>query len=572
MKQIKLTEHNIKEAIRDVINEAFYNNGYKRSNWYGKSSYKPSQKQPGVPRQGNLKIARCLFDDQSNQVIVHLGHVFADGARELANAIRSKVPADIMGVQTSDGANGGPRVILTVDAKNKERVKDVVNELRQAIESVQDYTDDSIDYVCDKIYDSIDAVATQEDIDNADKLRASNWREMLQRLQDPAVRQALLMYQTTDNYSRLYGNTLSMGNVKQVLEQRSDACFVTEKSVWKRLFNRSIKPGAQRIIVTKPVLSRDASWDELNNAARILGYRDYNFAKRNYGSSPQVMGVIKFKAEEKIPRTYVKTIMYDVMDTIPPSDPSLDVWTNEIGLSNNITGILNQKAAEEDVRLNGDKKETADALKKKIEGMNANAMSARRSILQRRCDRLRIDTTPFSNLDDPSFVVRAAYEYAKNQSSRFNVIRPADVAKLAALTAMAVGLSSGIDNSVTGYAIPNEGRVHLRTGATVSEEEAMNVKTLTDQLIPTLAKAVRINKVDPIVDNKKNEGIDRSFKFTINEKTGNGEMLVSDFLSELVSSYGVNDMMGNEEQQAYESLCNKIGKLVSEEIKRSLRK
>ena len=200
-KIIHLTESEIKDTIRRVLTEAGW------SRWKGGGGFGGGQKKsPGVKgaRQGYIQISGVKAEMHKNPatgqdeeyLAIKLGHVYTDGARDLVNAINNAVPQDVMHARAN--LNGGDRVILYVRVEDKAQINSVVPQLRDAIVSTHDYNEKSIDTLCDVIFDRADRAITSKDKENAQNAKIRNWKDMLQRLQDPDIRKRLLTYQTTN--------------------------------------------------------------------------------------------------------------------------------------------------------------------------------------------------------------------------------------------------------------------------------------------------------------------------------------------------------------------------------------
>ena len=156
------------------------------------------------------------------------------------------------------------------------------------------------------------------------------------------------------------------------------------------------------------------------------------------------MNKIKIKAVE-ICTHFIPVVMYDVSQTIPPSDPSLDVWSNEIGLSDNISGVLNQKAQEFDNSMGTSMKATSDSNKEIIKRTHENRWKYRRAQLQNFCTKKGIDLNAIQNEDDANFIAKATYLYSRSVMPSYGIIKPDDINKLAAMCAAAMCISCGIE-------------------------------------------------------------------------------------------------------------------------------
>lgn len=541
--------------MRRILDEAFYGNKK-----YGKRA--PSD--PNATRKGRIQIdhgaveTKRRADGSEREVIaIYLGHVFADGADKLISAINSKVPPTVMVARPTTG--GRSKVVLYVNPDKVAEIPSVVQSLGQAIRSLDDYDDSSIEKLCSDVFDHADSVATSSDVESAEKRKIGNWKDMLTRLQDPDVRKALLMYQTTDNYARQYGHVLSPANVKSVLDQCPTASFVTERSTWRSKFNRSVNPGAQRIVVTKPVRGFTGA-NVLDDAAREAGYESFADARKKTNGSPQVLGRIKNIASSKSASKYqqfIKVVMYDVADTTP-NDPNHDIWTETIGLSNNLNGIINDMAAKFDQEM-GDGTDSAAvaANKATIETAKKMEMPNRRKQMEMLCNNKRlgvnIDTSVFADYDDANFIARAMLQYAKAIAPAYGLVIPGQIEKVANMCAIAICLSSGIDlNAVD--------KVKLAYPNNATEEEAMHAFTICDKVLPKLSNAVRPQKITMInQESKENNG-------ELVEAMANDVVSFSDFAQMVKSRYGdgSEDMAANEARE-------RIHTIVSEEISRILR-
>lgn len=570
-KKIRITESEIKSTIQRVLNEAF-------KKWGGGYGGGYQKKSPGVKgaRQGYIQISRCKTvtkpdpstGEDVEYIAIQLGHIYTDGARDLVTAINNAVPQDVMQAKLNLG--GGDRVILYVKAEDKGQINSVVPQLRDAIVSVHDYNEKSIDTLCDVIFDRADRVITSKDKENAEKSKIGNWKDMLKRLQDPDVRMRLLTYQTTSNYGQLYGHVLSQRNIKSILDQKPDASFVTTPNKWARDWNRSIKPGATRLVVSIP-LRREGAQAMKDRIAQNMGYANFNAARK---LSRQIANTIEYKAQQGL-AGFDDILMIDVSDTIP-NDPNNDRWTTEIGLNNNLTGELNAAAADYDAKLKGgdvkndEDKAKIDKMEQKIAAANAEANKKRREIMQDMCKKLGLDTSPFDQYDEDAFIARAVYHIAKMQASQYNVIKPDLVERLAVQCAAVVCGVFDLDFSKSGI---NRSSSYF---ANISDEDAMNVYNITDKIIYRLSAAGRVvvDDNDRIVNpNKTDESYNRRMK-KINERNENG-MTIDDLIRNAKNRHpglyvGMNDFE-EENSMAFESLRNKIGKIVAEEINRTMR-
>lgn len=440
-KRVIISESELKKIISDIILQEA---GFRK---YQKSV----QSKPGN-RKGNLQISysrtaigrNAKTGKETEYIAVYLSHVWKDGVQNLVNAINSSVPSNVM-----HAAETKNTVVIRVNIAMKNDIPNYVAKMGAAIKALNDYSEQSVDNLCVSIFDEVDEVATSQDIDNAKERTISNWQEMLAKLEDPQTRLQLLRYQTTNDYAVTYGHILSSKNVKDILDQFPKASFVAEASTWKKIFHRSVKPGAQRIVVTKP-LPGSVTTDALNQAAQECGFDSFIDAKRKTGNSTQVINKIRITAEKNGTPSFIKVIMYDVSDTIPPSNPSLDVWTNQIGLSDNLNGALNNKAQEfDDIHNSSIKTNNKQIASKAQESKWKN----RRMAIEFVCKRNSIPTDSLSNLTDEDFIIKASMLYSEKIAPKYGIIHPQQIEEVKALAVSAIALSCecSIPSSISKY-------------------------------------------------------------------------------------------------------------------------
>ena len=543
------------QEFLDKINryDGMMNEGFRK---FGK----PAAQSNGQ-KKGNLQIAYAKTDkarsavtgQEKEFIAVCLGHVWKDGAQKLVDAINSAVPKNVMNATLG---NGNERVVIRVNIDAKNEIPNVVAKLEAAIKQVGEYTDTSVETVCSQIYDSVDSVATSADVENAQNKGFENWKEMLQKLEDPEVRKRLLKYQTTNDYARAYGHILSPGNVQDVLDQFPSASFVAEKSTWSKVFNRTVQPGAQRIVVTKPIQSQPSMAD-LDAAAKSAGFASYKDAKIQTKNATQVMSEIN-NLEKRKTSNFIKVVMYDVSQTTPPSDPKLDIWTNEIGLSDNITGALNTHAETFDNQITGgDAKAKQDANKLAISKAQEAKWLNRKYALLNLCKQKNIDITNLKNLPDNEFIAQATYTYAKTIMPNYGIIKTEEINKISAIVAAAICFSSDCQ-------VPSSLSKFIYNVGNTTDTEYKVAYTISRDILPKLAKSIRAKNVQTV----NNESV-RKVKAMLKE--GSENIITPDELFRMLQ----RDFGNETEEEVFEAkqiVKNLISKLVKEEINRQHRK
>lgn len=452
----------------------------------------PAKKKRKNFKEGHIQIESCEVKNVTNKktnetaelayvVISHVWPEYAEKLVDVLNAIPQEKPRifQAMLYKVNDTLING-KIILRVSIKRKEQILKYTRKIEEAINKLGQYNEVYVNNLCTELFDRLDEIATRDDIE-ASKVRSiNNWKEMFERLSDPEIRTRLLRYQMSKDCEIKYGHVLSPENVTEILNQFPRASFVAEKSTWKYKFNRAVNPNAQPIVVTKPI-NNGAKLD-FDAAARECGFDSFLDAKKKTNNSTQVLNQIKITAN-KIANRFIKVKMYDVSETTPPSDPKLDIWTNEIGLLDNITGILNQAAQDADKKLSPLNKAEAEANKE--EEVNVDVTSRwtnRREAIKNVCKRHKIDLSKFENLSDEKFITEATFYYAQKQAKQHSFIKDEDAISIAALVTGAICVSC--DAQLPPYIsknLPNR----------IPENLCQTAYTIVSGLLPQLNKYTR---------------------------------------------------------------------------------
>jgi hypothetical protein len=285
-----------------------------------------------------------------------------------------------------------------------------------------------------------------------------------------------------------------------ILSQNPMASFVTTPETWRVKFNRQIKPGAKKIIVTKSSPYGNASWADRNNSARAHGFQDMKDAKQFTNNSVQTLGSIEMDANRGN-SVFYKVIMYDVTDTIPPADPKDDVWTNDMGLINNLTGAINfaaqKKEDETNAQIGNVQTQQQSA---QVSASLSTAMKKRRGIIAWLCKKKNIPT--LNNKSDEEFIVDGTYQYSKVMAKSLGYVKPQDIERIALVSTLIVAISSGI----------NEGNHKILSSIggnmAYNDNDAMSIFTITDSIIPTMAKKISESKLIEGMEGKKEFSVD----------------------------------------------------------------
>ena len=541
----------------------------------------PSQGSNRIGR-GMLSIGNCktevahssVTNTDKEYISVELTHVWSDRAQNLINAINTSVPKHVLIAALPKPEKPGT-IVLKVNIEMKNEIPNVINKMRDAIKQLNDYNERNIDYVCDQIFNYVDGVVVTADKNGAREKSIANWRDMLQKLKDPAVREKLLNYQTTDDYANIYGHVLSADNKFLVLTQKPDASFVAEKHTWERVFNRRVMPGAQKILVKKPLTNNNADMLKKDEAARIAGFASYAEARRLTRNSTQVMHKIDLMAsqDKRVPFKTVK--MYDVSETIPPSDPKDDVWMNEIGLSNNINGVLNSEAVKFDDAKVGSAKAKKEADKAKISEITIARWKNRRQSIIDLCKWKHVDISSLLRLSDEEFIPNASYVYTKKIiSPSYNIIESSNVDKVATMVAVCVCY-------VCDCPVPAKFANRVNT-LNCTDNDAASAFTIMSDIIPAIDKSGRLTQDEvnslqsqkfDVTKNKKYNESKKTFKDMLNEEKSN-IIDFDDLMQMCQQKFGTIKQILNQEEgeEALEEEKNNIKGYISEMVKKEMSK
>ena len=453
-----------------------------------------------------IRISHCEAKKAKSQVTgqekeyleAYIDGVNPTDRQQLINLWSAAIPKNVMVAVVHPKYDRGVILKINID-KISDLGTNFIDKLTDCIKQLGTYNDTSVDAFGDSLMDKIAQCPTEADIANSNAKIASNWREMLNKLQDPNFRKMLLNFQTTVACAKKYGHMLSKKNIMSILSQNPTASFVTTPETWRTKFNRQIKPGAQKIIVTKSSNYGNASWAARNNSAKAHGFQDMKDAKDFTKNSVQTIGSIEMDANKGNSGFY-KVIMYDVADTIPPSDPKDDIWTNDIGLLNNLTGAINPAAQAKEDEIKAQLGTVQPQQQTQPSASSSTAMRKRRGIIEWLCKKKNIPT--LNNMPDEEFIVDGTYKYSKVMAKSLGYVKPQDIERIALVSTLIVAVSSGI----------NEGKHKILSSIggnmVYNDNDAMSIFTITDSIIPTMAKKISESKLIEGMEGKKEFSVD----------------------------------------------------------------
>lgn len=237
-------------------------------------------------------------------------------------------------------------------------------------------------------------IFTTKDVDSFLFNVSKNFSELLKNFMESendeevrAILEAYSRYNISEemckdlNIDASYGHILSWTNVKTVMCSGRNATFILPEKTWLRCFGRLVKPNAKPFFINVP---SNKNWKGKWKNQTALPYtytdpKDGTTKTVNISSTEDILNIFyegrpydelstqqRFKvntlANELNVRNTTRIPEYDVSDTVwDPNLNPVDVFNEEIGLLNNLTGELNAKAKEDfNSKLNKQKSNLED--------------------------------------------------------------------------------------------------------------------------------------------------------------------------------------------------------------------
>ncbi len=176
------------------------------------------------------------------------------------------------------------------------------------------------------------------------------WLEYIKNIENPEVMKNLEDYKKVYKYlDTSYGLVKSVRNVATILAAAKSfgthPTFILTANEWKQL-NRLVKPGAHKYYVQTPLLENDDKKTLDKAIEKVIGKDNGTLPKYDDLSWQQKLAVKRELQKFNAAPPFTVYLEFDIEDTelIPGKE---DKIKEEIGLSNNLTGALNQKAQED---------------------------------------------------------------------------------------------------------------------------------------------------------------------------------------------------------------------------------
>jgi hypothetical protein len=356
---------------------------------------------------------------------------------------------------------------------NARFIKDIVakyaGEVADALKSLG-YDSSKVE---SQLINEIAKCPSQDDIKAMEKSIGANYKEMLKNLQNLQFQNKMFALQVQNDWTRKYGFVYAMKNAMAVKMAVPNATFVTTANGWAK-YNRTVKPGATKIIVTIP----DYRWIPRrfkDRAAIEWGYKDWLDAYTQLKDvSKQMIHAIEIKASKLMgTNTSHLQVVYDVSDTIPPKDPSKDLWANQKGLLDNLTGVLNPIAQKEYSAANPQQQQPQTPVGPPTdEAAKRQYNETRLTILLKKFGWEKINIPPLKSgakldpkqgliidskapndalVDD---IIKLSYDYSMAiEEKKFNILEPKMKSRIAGYACLGIAYVSGYD--INGHGLQN---------------------------------------------------------------------------------------------------------------------
>jgi hypothetical protein len=353
--------------------------------------------------------------------------------------------------------------------------------LENFLKSSNNYQEASLTSFFDKIESFADSTPTQEDIDNNNKAISSNWRELLQTLNDPEVRKKFLAFQTTYTCMTNFKDAvLSPANVTSVLMADPQATFVTDKKTWESKFNRKVQDGAPFVIITK-VENTLPPFNLLNNDPEVKRAGGWNEVVKKSGGvwyGAAYAAIKRVRLNNNLKPSFYKSKVYDVRYTTP-MNPSKDLFMDIANLVNNLTGEINLAAKQmldQEAAKNGQNPMDYDA---KREGITNNKeLTAFKDFILKKCKIANINVSTVGS--DEDIIANAVYEYAYQKAESLNKLHDKVKSAFANAVCLAIAATFNIKSNRTSNAVSQIQQLTPNDVETIAMDSFEIYKTLAN--------------------------------------------------------------------------------------------
>lgn len=201
-------------------------------------------------------------------------------------------------------------------------------------------------------------IVSKEESSKVEKSADEMWLKFMKEIEKPEVKQLLYSIGMYNLSLTSYGWRLAAENVVRAYTQKPDATFLQTRSSWAFKYNRRIKPNATRVVLLVPWVNSSLSADKRDTFMKDRGY------DKSYSDlSMQQKQYVDIMSTQDQGYFFEHKAYYDVSDTELIDNSKGDIWAEEVGFINNLTGELNEPAEVEQMALNPEaQKEYNDAM------------------------------------------------------------------------------------------------------------------------------------------------------------------------------------------------------------------
>lgn len=428
--------------------------GFVRRGWGQGAQQKPA----GAPQDDrwslNAKFAQ--YTDKGNLVFKLSGFKYEDIEKV------NKIKPDVFKILKNEKTGS---ICLIVKPTALEDFKNILPTLVDELRKFNHYNDKSLDEFEEKILSIIEKTPTQEELAANEKTVISNWKQLLETLNDPETKKKFLAFQTTYICQNSFSDAaLSPSNVVEVRLADPQASFVTDAATWKNRFNRVVTPGSPFVIITKPEQSIPPI--KLLEADPVVrGKGGWNKLCKDSGGPwyGEAWAAIKrVRIKNNLRTTYYKSKVYDVRFT-QPIDPNNDPFLKVANLVNNLTGELNQVAKEmmmKNAALTGQEKPDFEAKKEGLQ--TSDELMKYKQYILAKCKSKKIDIPEVGS--DNEIIASAIYAYAYKIAEEYNVLSPKAKGAFASAVLYSVAYSIGLESSKVSQAADIFGKISPEEG------------------------------------------------------------------------------------------------------------
>lgn len=404
----------------------------------------------------------------------------------------NKVAPDVFIVKKNEKTNS---MGLIVKADKIEDFKNVLPTLVDELRKLNHYTDASLDSFAEKIEATIEKTPTQAEIDANNTAIITNWKQLLQSLNDPETKKRFLAFQTTYTCENSFADAvLSPNNVIEVQMADPQASFVTDAATWRNRFNRIVLPGAQSVIIKKP--EQTIPPENLLNSDPVVmkngGWKA--LCKKSggpwYGEAWAAIKRVRIK--NNLRTTYYEAKVYDVRFT-KPIDPNDDPFMQVANLVNNLTGELNQVAQEimkKDAILKG---EEAPDFENKKEGIQSNEELLKyKEFILKKCKSEKVQVQTIGS--DEDIIANAIYTYAYKIAESYNVLSPQGRSAFASAVLYSVASTINLNSSKVSQSVHIFDKLSPEEGEELAQKTFEVYKKLAGVQVGALSESTELNE------------------------------------------------------------------------------